>query len=191
MYHALVDAYDTADTAAIEEAGKALEAAIRKCARDIHDKYIEPPFTTDFAIMFLPVEGLYAEVVRRPGLFELLHRDYRVTVTGPSTLAAFLNSLQMGFRTLAIEKRSSEVWEILGAVKTEFDKFGSVLKKAQERITQAGRDIDTLVGTRTRQIQRQLRSIQELPTPKARRLLDDGSREPEPVEEVEEAQEEA
>ncbi|MBI5409512.1 MAG: DNA recombination protein RmuC [Nitrospirae bacterium] len=162
-YELLVDAYEHGNQAAIEESAKLLEGNIKKFAKDIKDKYIDPPNTTDFGIMFLPVEGLYAEVVRRPALLEVLQRDYKIMIAGPSTLSAFLNSLQMGFRTLAIEKRSSEVWKILGAVKTEFEKFGGVLKKTQERINQAGAELDNLVGTRTRQIQQRLRNVQELP----------------------------
>jgi len=173
VYEELADAYDKADTQLIDEKSKVLETAIRKCAKDIRDKYIGPPHTTDFAIMFLPVEGLFAEVVRKPGFIQNLQRDFKVMVTGPTTLAALLNSLQMGFRTLAIEKRSSEVWNILGAVKSEFTKFGDVLKRAQEKIRKAGEDIDELVGTRTNQIQRKLRDIHELPsTTEVKSLLD-------------------
>jgi DNA recombination protein RmuC len=140
-----------------------LEANIRKCAKDIHDKYIDPPNTTDFGIMFLPIEGLYAQVVRSPHLIEVLQRDYKIILTGPTTLSAFLNSLQMGFKTLVIEKRSSEVWQILAAIKTEFSKFGDVLKKTQDKLNQASSDLDDLVGTRTRQIQRKLQNVQDLP----------------------------
>jgi DNA recombination protein RmuC len=161
-YHSLLDAYDTGDSESVASVAKSLENAIKKSAKDIHDKYIEPPYTTDFGIMFLPVEGLYAEIVRRTSLIETLQRDYKIVVTGPTTLAAILNSLQMGFRTLAIEKRSGEVWKILGAVKTEFTRFGDVLKKAQEKISKAGEDIDELVGTRTRKIQIKLKEVQEL-----------------------------
>ena len=135
-YAKLVDAYELGDPNAVEEAAKNLERIIKSEAKDIHDKYIEPPYTTDFGIMFLPFEGLYAEVVRR-GLLETLQRDYKVNIAGPTTMAALLNSLQMGFRTLAIQKRSGEVWNVLGAVKTEFDKFGGVLESAQNRINQA------------------------------------------------------
>lgn len=162
-YHALNNAYEHGDPVAIEEAAKLLEGNIKKCAKDIRDKYIDPPNTTDFGILFLPIEGLYAEVLRRTGLLETLQRDFKITIAGPTTLSAFLNSLQMGFRTLVIEKRSSEVWKILGAVKTEFEKFGGVLKKAQEKINQASSEIDDLVGARTRQIQRKLKDVQELP----------------------------
>lgn len=162
-YHALIDAYDNGDGELVVTVSKSLENSIKKFAKDIRDKYIDPPYTTDFGIMFLPVEGLYAEVVRRTSLIEILQRDYKIVITGPTTLAAILNSLQMGFRTLAIEKRTSEVWKILGAVKTEFTRFGDVLKKAQEKITKAGEDIDELVGARTRKIQNKLKAVQELP----------------------------
>jgi DNA recombination protein RmuC len=163
-YHALLEAYDTGDAIQVAALGKSLENSIKKFAKDIRDKYIDPPNTTDFGIMFLPVEGLFAEVVRRANLIETLQREYKIVITGPTTLAAILNSLQMGFKTLAIEKRSSEVWKILGAVKTEFSRFGDVLKKAQEKIMKAGEDIDELVGTRTRKIQSKLRQVQELPS---------------------------
>ncbi len=162
-YHALLEAYDVGDATLVANIGKSLESSIKKFAKDIRDKYIDPPYTTDFGIMFLPVEGLFAEVVRRTNLLETLQREYKIVVTGPTTLAAILNSLQMGFRTLAIEKRSSEVWKILGAVKSEFSRFGDVLKKAQEKIQKAGEDIDELVGTRTRKIQSRLKEVQELP----------------------------
>lgn len=162
-YDHLLNAYETGNPDLVDEAAKLLEANIKKSAKDIRDKYIDPPNTTDFGILFLPIEGLYAEVVKRTGLLEILHREYKIVITGPTTLAAILNSLQMGFKTLAIEKRSSEVWKILGAVKTEFEKFGDVLKKAQEKINQASQDIDTLVGVRTRKIQKTLKEIQELP----------------------------
>lgn len=164
VYHQLIEAYDKADIAAVEDSTKHLETCIKKCAKDIRDKYLEPPHTTDFGIMFLPIEGLYAEVVRRTGLIETLQRDYRIIITGPTTLAALLNSLQMGFRTLAIEKRSSEVWKVLGEVKTEFDKFGIVLAKTQEKLRQADKELEDLVGTRTRQIQRKLKGVHEVPT---------------------------
>ena len=160
-YHQLREAFDKGDVAAIRSAEQALDRAIRGFARDISTKYIEPPFTTEFAIMFLPVEGLYAEVVRL-GMVETLQREYQVTIAGPTTMAALLNSLQMGFRTLAIQKRSSEVWQILGAVKSEFNKFGDVLQATQRRLDQAYQELDKLVGVRTRQIQRRLRSVEEL-----------------------------
>ena len=134
VYEQLLDAYDHADTQAIEAAGKLLETTIKKMAKDISDKYLAPPATTDFGIMFLPFEGIYAEVVRRSSLLEELQRNYKVVVTGPTTLAAILNSLQMGFRTLAIQKHSGEVWTILGAVKKEFEKVGGMLEKAQKEL---------------------------------------------------------
>ena len=170
-YSQLTDAYEVGDAAAVELAGTALDRRIRLFAKEIHDKYIDPPYTTDFAVMFLPFEGLYAEVARR-GLFELLQRDYKITVTGPTTMAAFLNSLQMGFRTLAIQKRSSEVWEVLGAVKTEFEKFGGVLAGAQQKLAQANSELDRLVGVRTRQIQRRLSAVTALPEENSARVID-------------------
>jgi DNA recombination protein RmuC len=175
-YQSLVAAYEHGDPVRVEDAIKLLDSSIKKCARDIRDKYIDPPNTTDFGIMYLPIEGLYAEVVRRTGLFEVLQREFKVIITGPTTLAALLNSLQMGFKTLAIEKRSSEVWKILGAVKNEFDKFGAVLRKAREKINQAGEEIDDLVGVRTRQIQRKLKNVQELPAEGALQELSDDNR---------------
>ncbi|MGI6735804.1 MAG: DNA recombination protein RmuC [Anaerovoracaceae bacterium] len=159
-YRALEEAYDSRDKVRIDAAGRKLETAIRKAARDIHEKYVEPPETTDFAIMFLPIEGLYAEVVRR-GLVETLQRDCKVNIAGPTTMAALLNSLQMGFRTLEIRRHSSEVWDVLAAVRSEFTKFGEVLDKTQQRIDQAGRELDTLVGVRTRSINRTLRRLDE------------------------------
>ena len=158
-YSALRDAIDEGDKVKIDLAAKALIATIKSEAKDIHDKYIDPPYTTEFAIMFLPFEGLYSEVVNR-GLVEILQRDYKVNIAGPSTMAALLNSLQMGFKTLAVQKRSAEVWEILGAVKQEFDKFGDVLKATQQRLDQANKELDKLVGVRTRQIQRKLKDVQ-------------------------------
>lgn len=170
-YHLLQIAYDEANAAKAEEANRTLAASIRKFAKDIRDKYIDPPYTTDFAIMFLPIEGLYAEVVRNTDLIEQLQREFKVIVTGPTTLAAILNSLQMGFKTLAIQKRSSEVWEILGAVKTEFGKFGGILEKAQKKISEASNDIDTLVGARARAINRKLQNVTELPSKESGLLL--------------------
>ena len=170
-YAALVDAYDSGDPAAVAAAQTALEQRIKGCAKDIRDKYIAPPATTDFGIMFLPFEGLYAEVVRM-GLVDVLQRQYKVNIAGPTTFAALLNSLQMGFRTLAIQKRSSEVWTVLGAVKTEFESFGGVLQKAQQRINQTSEELDKLVGVRTRKINSKLRSITELPAEDTARLLD-------------------
>lgn len=158
-YSALRDAIDEGDKVKIDLAAKALIATIKSEAKDIHDKYIDPPYTTEFAIMFLPFEGLYSEVVNR-GLVEILQRDYKVNIAGPSTMAALLNSLQMSFKTLAVQKRSAEVWEILGAVKQEFDKFGDVLEATQQRLDQANKELDKLVGVRTRQIQRKLKDVQ-------------------------------
>lgn len=158
-YSALRDAIDEGDKVKIDLAAKALIATIKSEAKDIHDKYIDPPYTTEFAIMFLPFEGLYSEVVNR-GLVEILQRDYKVNIAGPSTMAALLNSLQMGFKTLAVQKRSAEVWEILGAVKQEFDKFGDVLAATQQRLDQANKELDKLVGVRTRQIQKKLKDVQ-------------------------------
>ena len=173
-YAALVDAYDTGDAAVVAAAQSALETRIKGCAKDIRDKYIAPPDTTDFAIMFLPFEGLYAEVVRM-GLVDVLQRQYKVNIAGPTTFAALLNSLHMGFRTLAIQKRSSEVWNVLGAVKTEFETFGGVLEKAQQRISQTSEELDKLVGVRTRKINSKLRSVTELPAEESARLLDSGA----------------
>ena len=170
-YHHLVDAYEAGDPEAIKAASAELEARIKGAAKDIRDKYVEPPYTTTFGIMFLPFEGLYAEVVRM-GLVDILQNQYRVSVAGPTTLAALLNSLQMGFRTLAIQKRSGEVWEVLGAVKTEFGKFEDVLAKVQTRLEQTGKELDTLVGTRTRKINSKLKSVTELPAAEAQRMLD-------------------
>ncbi|MEW5692842.1 MAG: DNA recombination protein RmuC [Candidatus Hydrogenedentota bacterium] len=174
-YYTLVDAYEQVDTLKIEVATRELETVIKRCAKDIRDKYLNPPDTTDFGIMFLPVEGLYAEVVRRTAMIEVLQREYKIVVTGPTTLAALLNSLQMGFKTLAIEKRSSEVWKVLGAVKTEFERFGDVLKKAQDKISQAGDELDTLIGTRTKQIQKKLKDVQELPSHETLLYLSDNT----------------
>lgn len=171
-YHALMDAYEAGNPEVIRSLSRDIENEIKRCAKDIRDKYINPPDTTDFGILFLPFEGLYAEVVRQTTLIETLQRDYKIIVTGPTTLAALLNSLQMGFRTLAIEKRSSEVWRILGAVKTEFSKFGEVLKKAQDKIVKASEDIDNLVGTRTRKIQSKLRTIEGLPESESTLMLE-------------------
>jgi DNA recombination protein RmuC len=161
-YTRVRDAYDGGDAAEIAAAKKLLEAAVKSFARDIRDKYINPPATTDFGIMFLPFEGLYAEVVAC-GLVEVLQREYKVSIAGPTTMAALLNSLQMGFRTLAIQKRSGEVWKVLGAVKTEFDRFGDVLEATQKRLEQTSSELDKLVGVRTRQIQSRLRGVTALP----------------------------
>ena len=162
VYNKLLDAYDSQNQAAIDVASKNLEKFIKKSAKDIRDKYIDPPNTTDFGLMFLPTEGIYAEVLKNQSLVELVQRDYKVNITGPTTLVALLNSLQMGFRSLAIEKHSSEVWKILGAVKTEFSKFETVLNSAQNKLNQASSEIDKLVGTRTRQINRKLKSVDKL-----------------------------
>lgn len=170
-YANLMDAYETGDAALVEEAAKNLERVIKSEAKDIRDKYIEPPYTTDFGIMFLPFEGLYAEVVRR-GLLETLQRDYKVNIAGPTTMAALLNSLQMGFKTLAIQKHSSEVWNVLGAVKTEFDKFGNILEATQNKINQANAELDKLIGTRTRSIMRKLKNVTGLPEREATELLE-------------------
>ncbi len=171
-YDRLVLAQEHADPVAAEAAGKQLEQRLRLEAKTIRNKYIAPPATTDFALLFLPTEGLYAEIVRRPGLVDELQRSWRVVVAGPSTLAAILSSLQMGFRTLAVEKRSSEVWQLLGAVKTEFGKFGDVLAKAKEHIDRAGTTLGT-AATRTRAIERRLRGVESLAEPAAVQLLDD------------------
>ncbi len=160
-YQSLVDAMESGNKEQINIASKALVTRIKQEAKDIRDKYISPPETTEFAIMFLPFEGLYAEVVNR-GLVEVLQRDYKVNVAGPSTMAALLNSLQMGFRTLAVQKRSAEVWKVLGDVKKEFDTFGVVLDKTQQKITQANQELDKLIGVRTRQIQKKLSAVQTL-----------------------------
>ncbi|WP_293974707.1 DNA recombination protein RmuC [uncultured Ruminococcus sp.] len=158
-YANLRDAIEKGDKDEIDASVKVLVATIKSEAKDIHDKYIDPPNTTEFAIMFLPFEGLYSEVVNR-GLVEILQRDYKVNIAGPSTMAALLNSLQMGFKTLAVQKRSAEVWEVLGGVKQEFDKFNDVLILTQQRLDQANKELDKLVGVRTRQIQRKLKNIQ-------------------------------
>ena len=160
-YSALRDAVESGDKQSIELAKKALVQRIKGEAKDIHDKYIDPPNTTEFAIMFLPFEGLYSEVVNM-GLVEVLQREYKVNIAGPSTMAALLNSLQMGFKTLAVQKRSAEVWKILGGVKTEFDKFNDVLVMTQQRLDQANKELDKLVGVRTRQIQRQLKDVESV-----------------------------
>lgn len=160
-YSNLRDAYENGNADEIQACAKLLMNTIKSEAKDIRDKYIDPPNTTEFAILFLPFEGLYAEVVNR-GMIEILQKEYKVNIAGPSTMAAMLNSLQMGFRTFAIQKRSSEVWNVLGAVKTEFDKFGDVLTATQARLEQANAELDKLVGVRTRQIQRKLKSVESL-----------------------------
>ena len=170
-YERLLDAQERADAAGIDEAGRQLEARIKLEAKSIRDKYIEPPHTTDFALLFLPTEGLYAEVIRRPSLSEWLQRECRVTVAGPTTLTALLNSLQMGFRTLAIQKRSSEVWTVLGSVKTEFEKFGDVLAKAKKQLETVQNSMGS-VETRSRAISRKLRSVESLPGTAAPPLIE-------------------
>ncbi len=187
-YERLVDASERADAAGVEAAAAQLETRIRAEAKNIHDKYIEPPHTTDFGILYLPTEGLYAEALRRPGLLESLQRDFRVNVSGPTTLAALLNSLQMGFRTLAIQQRSGEVWTLLGAVKTEFRKFGDVIEKVQKKIQEAGNAIES-AQVRSRAIERRLKKVEELPAGESAALLAGG--EPEPDEDATEPDGEA
>ena len=169
-YLRLLKAYDENDHEAMELTAKELEKAVKASAKDIRDKYIEPPYTTNFGVLFLPVEGLYAEVVRRD-LVEILQREYKVIIAGPTTVAALLNSLQMGFRTLAIEKRSSEIMTLLGAVRTEFDKFADVLTKTQSKIQEADNELDKLVGIRTRKIQTKLREVEKLEDVRAEETL--------------------
>ena len=166
-YVRLQNAYEAGDAVAVEISIKALLQAVKKFAKDISAKYIDPPHTTDFGIMFLPVEGLFAEVVRQPDMIAMLQREHKIVVTGPTTLAAMLNSLQMGFKTLAIQKRSSEVWNVLAAVKKEFNSFGGVLEKAQKKINEANKEIENLVGTRTRMMQSKLKKVEQLETPKS------------------------
>ncbi|MCX6152453.1 MAG: DNA recombination protein RmuC [Ignavibacteriales bacterium] len=173
-YQYLLDAYESGNTERIDLANKELEKTIKLSAKDIRDKYLDPPNTTDFGIMFLPFEGLYAEIAKRPGMLEILQREYKITVAGPSNLSAFLNSLQMGFRTLAIEKRTSEVWSLLGAVKTEFGKFGDVLDKTQKKLQEATNTIDE-ASKRTRSIERRLRDVQVLPVAGQPALLDESN----------------
>ena len=186
-YQRLIDASESADAKAEEAASASLLRSLHSFAKDIRDKYILPPRTTDFAIMFLPTEGLYAEVLRRPGQVEELQRKYKVIVTGPTTLSALLTSLRMGFRTLAIEKRSSEVWNVLAAVKTEFGKFGDVLDKVKKQLDTAARTIDQ-TGVRTRAMARKLRSVEELPAAESDSILQLGDFEPE-VEDARSAEE--
>lgn len=171
-YQRLIEAQERADPSALDLAVRALETRLREEARKIREKYVEPPFTTDFAILYLPTEGLYAEALRRPGLADALQRDWRICLAGPTTLAALLNSLQMGFRTLAIERRSSEVWAVLGAIKTEFGKFGEVLEATRRKLEQASRSIES-AGVRTRQIERRLRGVEALPASEALLRLGD------------------
>ncbi len=172
-YLRLVDALEIADKALADQYRLELIKAVKKSAADIFQKYIHPPMTTDFAILFLPMESLYAEVLREPGLAQYLQQEYKVIVTGPTTLSAILNSLQMGFRTLAIQKRSSEVWQVLGAIKTEFGKFGVLLERTQKKLNEANSELDKLVGVRTRIIQRKLKEVQELPEGESTRYLEE------------------
>jgi DNA recombination protein RmuC len=165
------DVVKSADAEAAEAAAKQLEIRVRGCAKDICDKYINPPKTTDIAILFLPTEGLFAEVVRRIGLVDIIQRDCHVLIAGPTTLYAILNSFQMGFRTMCIEKRSSEVWNLLSAVKTDFSKYGEVLTKVQKKLVEASDTIDKEVAVRTRAINRKLRTVQELPVEQAKAVL--------------------
>jgi DNA recombination protein RmuC len=169
-YQRLLEASERGDVEAVQEAGAALETRIRQFARTIREKYIVPPRTTDFAVLFLPTEGLYAEVLRRPGLFEQLQREHHVTLAGPTTLTALLNALQMGFRSVAIEKRSSEVWQVLGAVRTEFGKYNEVVDRLGKQLNSAANSVDSL-GRRTRAMSRTLRTVETLPAPEAAALL--------------------
>lgn len=171
-YYRLLDAYELGEKGLVDVAKIELFKAVKKSAQDISNKYIIPPYTTDFAVLFLPMESLYAEVIRDGDLAQQLQRDFKIILVGPTTLAAMLNSLQMGFKTLAIQQRSSEVWKVLGAVKTEFAKFGDLISKAQKKITEASTDLDTLVGTRTRVIQRKLREIEDIPEEEGKKLLE-------------------
>lgn len=165
-YVRLQNAYEAGDAIAVELSKKALLQAVKKFAKEISLKYIDPPHTTDFGIMFLPIEGLFAEVIRQPDMIAMLQREFKIVVTGPTTLAAMLNSLQMGFKTLAIQRRSSEVWNVLAAVKKEFNSFGGVLEKAQKKINEANKEIENLVGTRTRMMQSKLKNVEQLEVPK-------------------------
>jgi DNA recombination protein RmuC len=166
----LLEAQDRADPLAVEEASRAIEVRLKNEAKSIHEKYVSPPHTTDFALLYLPLEGLYAEALRRPGLAETLQRDFRVSLTGPTTLAALLNSLQMGFRTLAIEQRSAEVWAVLGAVKTEFGKFGEALAHTRKKLDEASNSI-AKAETRTRQLSRKLKEVEALPAAESEQLI--------------------
>jgi len=181
-YERLLEAHERADAPGVEAAARAIETRLRLEAKSIRDKYVAPPHTTDFAILFVPTEGLYAEALRRPGLVQALQREYKVMLAGPTTLLATLNSLQMGFRTLALEKRSSEVWEVLGAVKTEFGKFGDVLAKTKKKLDEASSTIDA-AAVRTRVMARQLREVEAMPDHQAQRLLSAGDELAEPDDE--------
>jgi DNA recombination protein RmuC len=169
-YERLLDAQDRADPAAADIAARALESRIRTEAKSICDSYLCPPYTTDFAILFLPIESLYAEVLRRPGLMDTLQRDYRVTIAGPTTLLAMLNSLHMGFRTLALEQRASEVWKVLGAVKTEFDRYGKWVEQIRDQVDRAAKTLEN-AQTRTNQMRRALKSVEALPEGEAQTML--------------------
>ena len=171
-YLRLLEAQEAGNANLVEEVSKQLERIIKDMAKNIRDKYLDPPYTTDFGIMFLPTEGLYAEILRRTGLFELLQREFKVVITGPTTLAALLNSLQMGFRTLVIEKRSSEVWTLLGVVKTEFSTFGAILDRTQKKLQEASHTIEK-AATRSRAIEKKLKNIQEIPLGDTQKLLED------------------
>ncbi len=171
VYEQYQDAVEAGDASVVAATSNQLETTIKKMAKDIHDKYIFPPYTTDFAIMFLPFESIYAEVIRRTELMETLQRNFKVVVTGPTTLGAILNSLQMGFRTLAIQKRSSEVWAVLAGVKTEFNKFGGMLAKVQNTLNTAGNQLEEVIGKRTRAIERKLRTVEELPPDESAQIL--------------------
>ena len=188
-YLRLVEASDKGDAAAVQQAQSALVRSIQDSAKDVGSKYLNPPLTTDFAILFLPTEGLYSEALRHPGLVERLQREHRIVIAGPTTLAALLTSLRIGFRTLAIEQRSSEVWKVLGAVKHEFGKFGGVLQKVKKQLETAGRTIEE-TGVRTRAMERKLRSVEELPAGDATEMLDLADDNPVDVQEAEETREE-
>ncbi|MDO5139745.1 MAG: DNA recombination protein RmuC, partial [Oscillospiraceae bacterium] len=175
VYQYVLNAYDSGEKEEIDRASRELYSRIRQEAKKIRDKYVQVPFTTDFAILFLPVEGLYAEAVRI-GVVDEIQRLYKVSVAGPTTMAALLNSFQMGFRTLAIQKRSSEVWKVLGDVRTEFDTFGAVLQNAQNRIVKANEELDKLIGVRTRQIQRKLKDVSELSQDNPAGITDGGNK---------------
>ncbi|MDR1971288.1 MAG: DNA recombination protein RmuC [Treponema sp.] len=170
-YEMLLASYDKGDVVEIDRSQKELAKVVKLFAREIREKYIDPPNTTEFAIMFLPFEGLYAEVLRIPGLFENMQNEFKITITGPTTISAFLNSLQMGFRSLAVEKRTSEIWSILGAVRTEFGKFGDILEQTKKKLDQASAELEK-TGTRTRQIERKLKDVQTLPETEAQNLLE-------------------
>ena len=182
----LLHAYDSADLMTIEECRKIFIRGIRKCAADISSKYIESPYTTDFALLFLPFESLYAEVLRTPGLFESIQREYKIIITGPTTLSALLSSLQMGFRTLAIEKRSSEVWNMLSSVKSEFGKFGIALQKTKKKLQEASNVIEEAEG-RSRQVEKKLQNVQLLPEHEIASTLPNSLNELEPDTAIKEA----